>query len=60
MKKITGKMLLDAYYNGGVSEVRRVCEPYKMKEVYCEPCECMVPLWGKVCAACWSVIESEE
>ena len=59
LKKLTDRALLSAYESGGVTAVCKLCEPYKLPEVYCPDCESHVPLWEGVCAACWQEIPDE-
>ena len=57
--ELTCEILLAAYESNGVEGVCKVCEPYKLPVCYCEDCDCLVPLWGKVCAVCWQGIPIE-
>jgi hypothetical protein len=59
MKPLTAKTLLKAYEDEGVTGVFKVCEPHKLPIRYCESCECEVPQWGRVCAACWESLSDE-
>ena len=56
-KRLTATKLYKAYEKGGQTEVEKLCR--HLPRAFCEPCECNVPRWGRICAVCFSVIEEK-